>query len=1065
MVDRSRVRCLVWVALAAVAWGVSTARGDMIVTVDGGVKVGRIVRERQGEIRLKTGSASSTKGRVITIARDGVRTIYRGLDEERRIDACRSAPQSARWAAGYFHAGLEIPAARCARRALTLDPSLGKLSPKAASKPFRLFWHRVALQQREAAVPKRDGRGRLRLARWAREVGLADDAARLLRDAWNAERSLKQVRELASAWDVRLGPAFRLDLTPALDAPLWSESLQDENTSVSAKPGHRFLTLPLRFDPAEPGPILSKSTFRGRFQRGIYGFRVLRVKGGRTELRWRPGEPVYERIELDDGAVRRGRIVARNSSGPQAAEGAPKPPARSGPRERQVSSKGWAAVVVEIPGGAKTLRVEWSGGSVEVLDLALLQQLGRPMVAAASDHATPVMASLLRKVSGASRGESVAEMAGSMTALAIARLARYREASGVMLTDAWHAAVEEAVVRAAMRDEDVVGPVAHAYLAGHGTIRESTRMLLERLAPDDHMRWIHIIGAAAERDTGFKASIGRTILGAILAGTDRASCESALDLMSTLGSQVDWNVLVHASATARSLALERLETEQDSAVARGILVALIQRADAASVEPLRRHAQRLGLEVSRSDDSILRHWATLENDEARHGFLTVLSSLSLGPVMHTEPYSNMLREATAPTASPQVREAAYSLIVAQASLHQPGDGTAFGLLIPRGSTDMMTQGLVRAMSSRERGTRQAALTALVRAGYAEEAVRGLNAMGRTPERRASIVEEVLSAAGDGALSPGMLSVLGHLLRPDWNADAIRLTRRLTRHSSAIGPSDRWQMIAAVKSGVDFSALSRLTMELDAAAAGTALRWMYELAHMSRQERQHFAATRDVAGRDRHLRDVDFRRGRLVDGRYGVLAILETAAPAEVGEDGLLWGPPERTAIVLPSVALSLNSDDDGYIVRWQDREIGSGVALDAPQRTRALAFYYGVMESLDPAPFITAEPRGGDEAETPGQTDGPRGPLVLRSGEIPDEPQPGIMRLRISDLLRAGFAGGIPKGWSVGPEWVPDALEIALRYTQFGGYCGTLPRRRLPEAAEVGHRHLLNVKLILERID
>jgi len=390
----------------------------------------------------------------------------------------------------------------------------------------------------------------------------------------------------------------------------------------------------------------------------------------------------------------------------------------------------------------------------------------------------------------------------------------------------------------------------------------------------------------------------------------------------------------------------------------------------------------------------------------------------------------------------------------------------------------MVVGLTRALGSRSESIRRSATEILLGAGFAEEVVRGLGKPPAAEGDSAPTFAEIFRLADDGLPDVGVAAALGHLLGSESETASGTAARLLTRMSAGVDPANRWLVRAAIKSAVDVPALTGRTLSPDGAVAGGCIRRLFDLAHLTRQERQRFLAARGLNNRLSQLADADFRRGRLVDGRYGAVAVVETVVATGASKTGVRWTSPRRRAVVLRPVVLALNPKDDGYSVSSTGGALGDGLALSQRPIGRSPAYYYGLMEAMGQAAFV----RGDSNADLPIGNGGVTvvgGPLELKSAAASEKPEPGTMRLEIADWLRAALqaasaGGGEPltrtgQGKSATSEppasYIPSVLTLSLRYTRFGGYCGTLPRRSLPARASTGDRHLLNVMLILEKMD
>lgn len=977
------------------------------------------------------------------------------------ISASGSAGELIAWSADHFHGGRLSHAIACIRRARFLDPKRFAGPRKDADPEFRRFQNTVVLRSLRAESDSADAAVLLRLARRARRADLNKEATRLLRRAWRLDPGWPEIESAADAWGVRPGAVVRMDLTPALRDSLLLNGVMDEGWQVTAGADDQFLLIPLRYDAATIGQPLSKSLVRGKARRWVYGVRPLRIRAGKPILDWLPREPVYERVEVRSDPDKGLQLVAKNTSGPRMAQGRD-PPERIGPRERRLAATGWAGLLIEVPRRLKRLTLVLADDSTHTLDLELLRQTSFPPGAGRSDPASPWVSKLLAVIEPKLDNEAAGAAPYSASAsLGIGLLASIRDAPGMPPTAAWSARVEPPVIRAAAREEFGVGPAAWRYFSAGASLSPAARDAFAGLRADAQLAWLRILKDHSPE----RSVIAVAVAGAILRGSEPVACDEAISYLVGGGASVDWGILSAASRTARWTALSRLDVLADDVTASAMLGGLIQAGDHSLAEPMAYHATRLAVGLLDPEHPILRRWSGLTTDAAKVGLLRMLSAVSLRHVIHDRRIAALVRREIAPTSSPAVREAAHAFIVAQAErVPMPDRHAAVGLLVPRIGGDAYLETLASACLAGRRNTRRAALTCMLRDGYAEEAARRLWSVADRARRERFLTDAML--LDEPATSDGMLAFLGLMLRPGAADSAIVAVDRLRRAAARTAPDDHWRMLAAVRTGVDFSALCELSVELQPPASGAVLRWLNNLAHMTRQERQRFSAARTVIARRDLLGSIDLRRGRLVDGRYRALAIVETVSAVAAGAGRTVWSPPRRRTVELPPVTLRLAAENDTFTVKRAGTVIGSGMALDAPQPARSLEYYYGVMETLSGRPFVGGRISVDTTTATP-NADSPRtiGPVALRSATVLDKPVPGTMTLDVGRLLKSAVGAVDDKSVAIPAEIIPARYRLTLRYARFGAYCGTGSRRAMPPNPDAGDVYFLNVKLLLERLD
>ena len=232
--------------------------------------------------------------------------------------------------------------------------------------------------------------------------------------------------------------------------------------------------------------------------------------------------------------------------------------------------------------------------------------------------------------------------------------------------------------------------------------------------------------------------------------------------------------------------------------------------------------------------------------------------------------------------------------------------------------------------------------------------------------------------------------------------------------------------------------------------------------------------RDDAERMACLKRIDFRRSYLVEGRYGVLAIVETTVsegrPAAAGYakgevSHYRWQVPQRVTIALPSLILATDETRKAYRVLWGAQNIGEGrvktaEGIQLPSRSsRRLEDPDGV--------FLGAAGWGWPNPANPADLLAPAvGPVILGERQVPTRLAPGTMTLDASSYLRAALRSQRTFGDEDLERLIPAPHRIALRYAAFGSFYGVGQRQPLPRRDTIlpGQRQLLNVMLVMERL-
>jgi hypothetical protein len=1141
--DHSMRRIIACAVLLAMGVAADRALAEMIVLRDGRVLVGTISAEEPQQVRFKTGGPAGAF--EMTISRTEVQAIYRGLDESKQIEQSGDATQLSAWGEQYFQAGLESAAANCVNRAVMLSQPLGEaprstagLADKAAER-FASFWNRTVLRTNAAAIAKRDAAGHLRLAAWAREGGLKEDSLFHLRRAWSFRPELAEVHTLAEKWKVRLEGAFRIDLRPALDESLFSDAVQDESQMVDAGAGKQFLTIPIRYESAAGPCTLSKATFRGKDMRGFYGLRSLSRVAGSLRLKGLPEEAIYERMDISlietraisGRATLRLDLLARNTSPPRLRDAPKASIPRTRPKSETLPATTWVALVLEIPKDLDELSFDWSDGREEVIDLSFLRRAAdlsnvQPPGAAASQPASEQKGGSSPELSIPIVDRALGQLRaghGSTATLAVAGLMRVRDRlfAGVPAVEAgeslpaWCRGVD-AVLLSAMAGADWrLRQAIWAYFmgwrdaAGLAEVPAADLEVLSTLPSAGQLAVVDLLACATSagpcgpwwsridarlnteadesaRKVASTKSASR-MLGAILRGNSREACSRALDTFLRLDPALaNWDELVDASPEGQMEALIRVDALDDRTLARQILRKLIARLRPKAARRMAQQAQSLGVRLGIEDRGILEQWHSMETSAERVSLLTALSGFDLGDLVYSPELSDVVSDATSDGEEDSVREAGLQLLMRQAEREcqrsvSCKNGECFPLLVSRTAHNAMLRGLRMAVGHASTSLGQDALKLMIRRGYSEEAIRVIGGT-LSPSEALAVLEAFISSP-ELARSDSFIAIMGRMLTPGNKGHARRILDHLSTVASQTQPGRRWRLYAALKAGVDIVAMDELAAQLPAPTSDAALVWLHSICHMTAQDRQRLSTLSSPEERLERLTEINLRRGRLVDGEYAGLVVIETMRPrVERGvvpgsqEERVCWESPVLQTIVMPRLTLravdqvelmsapqtSEPADElreDSYRVLWKDRPIGMGYIVASPQPIRKPDSYCPSLVSGGEKWYEAKDKIIDESMEAVG-------PLQLPSRRVAVEPASGTMTLDVSAWLRAGLADAKFASAKGIEQLVPNPLPITLRYGAFGSYYGTAVRRPTPEVRPPDALpHLCNIMVVLERVD
>ncbi len=1080
MKSKTSIRLLPLSAIVAAMMGAlstTPASADLLRLQDGKFHAGRIIEDGGERIRFKTGTRSGPL--ELSLEKSEVAQIYRMLDEAQQIDQVMDAHQLQNWAAAYFHAELESPAIQCVRRARKLNPDIGERPLGKGSVGFQIFWNRMIFRELNSALLDRNATTVLRLARWAHEAGLDVETANTIRNAWCHDRSSKQIRELADAWRVNLESWAEVDLTSALTVSLFTTSLRDDGDSVTAGGGKHFLSIPIHYD-RDAGPrVLSKSVLIGKERRVFYGIRVISGSPEHQPVDSLQGGTVYERIELKGGGDSSRQLIIKNNLSPRISQEEGPSRERLKARAEGVRASGWALLIVETSMRAREITLSWGDGGFETIDLTYLRNVSRPLLdPLRRTPESPEIRSSLDRLDHNS---------GATAALALTQLAAVQSLLPTDKRQAWAARVDSAIVSTAGRLEWQVRHAVWKYFADQETVFPVALRALRKKNALIKSGWIDMIQSHTKDGDAHSRTIAMQLLCAILHSKDRKICQSALDVLLTLGIEIDWNLVSTASETARLVALEHIGRLPREEAAR-MLIALMGSVTLSSADSLARSARSLNLILSDPRDPILTQWSSLKRREDRLALLTVLSSIDLGDLIYSRSFDAIMRDATSPAQSTRLSAEAFTTVIEQTRRRPPSSsrtgvgsprGVAFPVLVQMDATDPVLRTLTEAAASGSQSLQQDALAALLLDGYAEQAEKALLAERRGAGELDDLLQSLM-AREDVAVCNGFLALLGRLLSREHIESAGRIFSHLNDVVARSSASERWRILAAVKAGVNIKDLNELVVSLRPSRAVTASRWLHRLGHLTPQDRQRLAASHDPGVRLKQLQRIDQRRAKIVDGRYGVIAVIETcvfqSADSPPDEDNLRmhsvrWRMPRRTTLILPTLTIRSDDADNTYHVLWGDRLVGRGVPRARTLSIRGPgAFSFRL---VNPGPALVGENGWGwPVSQRFGSPDDPRdfaalGPAILPGNRpVLKKPTADFMTLKLTNYLRTALVASRLIKQEEATAFVPDGYAMTLRYAAFASYYGVGKTRPPPQKEPTaGQRHLLNMMLILERID
>lgn len=1031
-----------------------SVRAELVERRDGTLFVGQVISNEGGVVKLRTGPNDAD---VSELGKSDIKRILTPAEELSANLGESSAEVLERRARSYHRAGLDFEALVCLERLVALAGKRATTRASADEGEWAAFKTGAIIR-----IESRRESDAGRLLSFARLAAGADDkhlCSDLIFRADGQRGGAGPARAAALELGVTAPSAHRIDFYPCLFEAAEARSIQDEDLHVPAQPDRVFVHIPIRIDLGIE-LSLSKGSLRGRDARSLYGLRPMRLIGGRPG--WQPGrgDPVYERLDYTPAS---GEWVFRNSTPPRRTDDSP-PRDRSGAREQRIKATPWIVLILELRQGAVATTLQLPGESTEDLDLTFIRRAHEP-VPEWHDPQNPPPEALVSVVERLDRaGQAPADKRDSLratTLLALARLEAARATQGERASKEWRSLTNNAVVNAIGGGDPVVGLAGWEYLS--------------KTPPAAHVELADAIAAHANGHLALARAIERVsrdelddsgasyhALAAILRNGEAVASARALDTIERLDRTTLWMALCDSRRGAKALALSRLRSlESTDKRARRAAGALVGGMDRDLSMHILEAAKRFGFAIESADDAILERWPAFKDQISRAAFLEglALAGKDIAGVWHSPAISAIAMDVYK-TKNKRIL-AAWTAMVAAHRAATPGASTGmFPMLVARESADPDLLGLNAVASHGEPDDRRTAIRSLLALGYAEEVERALGS---------SAGKDWPVVLSTGIKKEDELAILGLLAR--WSATgsdelATAAMSQLSRVLSEVSPDRSWLAAAAIKSGLTLEALNELSWDVDPMAAGAALRVAYAAGHMTQQERQRVAGAADAGERLDELQAVDLRRGQLVDGAYGALAIVETTTRVKNGAGGAYWSEPVRTMLELPQLRLEVDVIDDRITALHNGKPVGSGLAIAADRMIKPLPFYYGVLEALDGDEFVvrtenaTSQPAAASRPTTSRPAAVRPGPMVLPDTRGRTEGS-GLM---VIDL--GAFADEVSARTGAGKinfQW-PREFPLTLRYHLWGTWVGCGRRQELPATAQPGDTRLLNMMVIVEKM-
>ncbi|MBK8266984.1 MAG: hypothetical protein IPK83_01215 [Planctomycetes bacterium] len=717
----------------------------------------------------------------------------------------------------------------------------------------------------------------------------------------------------------------------------------------------------------------------------------------------------------------------------------------------------------------QSIRLSWGDGSMESIDLAYVRSARDVFVAA--EPLPPGSPEVLRVM------KQVREGSNAMAELALLQLGLIRQRTPPERAGEWALGVDPVVIESARRGEDRIEAAAWKYFAMQSALTNQTLSLFESTPANSQRMWVGLIGRHAGSRESPNSEVARSILFGLLRSGTLDTCENALGVMASLNMEIDWSRVSSASKNAQMAALNRLTLlRRDEAIS--ALLTIMKSVRRSSAEEVAKYVRTLNLRLEDPRDPLLQKWPQLKSDSDRISLLTVLHPANLGDLIYSQPISAILQTGLSPKKSDsRLQREVLDMLIAQLNLREnsaePNDG-GFPVLLRMRTTDPIARGVIACAHQGTIAQRKSAVRQLMKMGLSVNALDAMDELADDGEIPEAILKELLDPIQLKA-SDGLIALCGRLLRPDHAEFAELVLANLNKWAAGTPSSEHWRIRAALRAGADVESLSELAAGLRSALSVSAIRWLHQLCHFSLQDGQVYAAANSAVERRHVLEELDLRRAQLVDGDYGVVAVVEFCdaqsyslqnAPEVLTQPLKRWGAPRRQTIVASNLRLAPSSSMNRYQVFWNEAAIGSGRSR---QKRRPLRSPESFLPALVDAPSACLSSSGwGWPAPTSiaGFSDESAiGPSIL-PGNRPalDDPGEDLMTLEVSAYLGAAMLEARLLNADQLRDFSDVSVKMTLRYAGFGSYVGVAPTREFTTSPESDRRHVLNVMLFLEKL-
>lgn len=638
-------------------------------------------------------------------------------------------------------------------------------------------------------------------------------------------------------------------------------------------------------------------------------------------------------------------------------------------RRGEMPASGWAALLIEYPLDTSELKVQFVSGVTEGISLTLLQLVQATIDRSSQrDQDSGELTALARQI-----GSYTLDASPAMARLAVAWLARAggQQRRGDQDTGSIDEAIEQALLQALANDDAVTAQWAWTALSGRQQLSPVTlhtishqaepkllgRLLLmigQQLAGSKQSAdvggsarnrgataWKGYAGQPAVDDEGpiiLPSSLPQSQAGAVCFAALQAVLQSrhvecvyqAVSLILEDGSKESVACLAEAPMAAKQAALQVLPTVGNSEVKTTAIKTMLMTPTPALLASLVKAAGSIQISIVDPQDPLLSLPTKTTDRQSQLMILQLLQKANMQQVLNSTKFTDMIQGLTGGLAPPEIRKAAYGLLIAQwlkagGELGQ-SDQRSFGKGGGATRGNMARQLLIDALLEPDREVQRDAAAAMLKTGQIDTLTEQLN--------RNIDAEQAARLLGQLALDPQLraddatLRLFAAMIGHSNTAVAQAALSAISLVAKDYRQQDRWRMRLAIKRQLSLEAISQRAADSNPVVAKMAGELAVMLGAKSSADAQAIA---------QELQQTDEKMAEDPSGKYKLLLATRLMLP----EYELLDVPnnPKRKTLgqlqwrpvqAVETVEVTITKDPAGhYVVSYQGKQIGSSAAAAA----------------------------------------------------------------------------------------------------------------------------------------